>query len=63
MLGRPFEGQGRLLPAQEWLDTFGPFDESGKPIPLEEQPLTKAVVLRTPFSASARSMAPSTTSR
>ncbi len=43
LLGRPFEGQGHQLPPDEWLSTFGPFDESGAAIPLDEQPLTQAL--------------------
>jgi PAS domain-containing protein len=39
LLGRPFEEAG-ALPAQEWVNTFGPFGDDGGPLPLEEQPLT-----------------------
>ena len=42
LLGRPFEERARLSP-EEWLATFGPFDGSGDAIPLEDQPLTKAL--------------------
>ena len=41
-LGTPFEELGRT-PAREWLAKFGPFDESGKPMELEDSPLTKAL--------------------
>ena len=39
LLGRPFEETG-TLPAQDWVDTFGPFGEAGEPLPIETQPLT-----------------------
>jgi PAS domain-containing protein len=39
LLGISFEEAGRM-PAREWIGTFGPFDESGDPIPVEELPLT-----------------------
>ena len=39
LLGRRFEERG-AMPAAEWVEAFGPFDEDGNPIPLEEQPLT-----------------------
>jgi PAS domain-containing protein len=42
MLGVPFEETGRLTPDQ-WLGSFGPFDEAGKSIPLEKLPLTQAL--------------------
>ena len=41
-LGTPFEELGRT-PAEEWLETFGPFESSGSPLPIEESPLTKAL--------------------
>ena len=50
MLGRPFQGQDPMS-AADWLGTFGPFDESGRPIPLEEQPLTKALRANRPAHA------------
>jgi hypothetical protein len=28
---------------EEWTSKFGPFDEDGRPIPVDEQPLTKAL--------------------
>ena len=42
LLGSRFEETGSL-PAQEWLQKFGPVDESGEPIPIDEQPVTKAL--------------------
>src|SRR5690242_8474759 len=42
ILGRRFEETGRIS-AQEWTSTFGPFAEDGRPIPLEQQPLTIAL--------------------
>ena len=42
LLGRRFEETG-AMPAQDWLNAFGPVDENGDPIPLEEQPLTLAL--------------------
>ena len=29
------------MPAAEWTDTFGPFDEQGRHIPFDEHPLTR----------------------
>jgi len=42
LLGRRFEESGTLS-AEEWLNDFGPLDERGEPIPLEEQPVTIAL--------------------
>ena len=42
LLGRPFEDVGQLPPG-EWSASFGPLDDDGKPIPLEELPLTQAL--------------------
>ena len=42
ILGRRFEETGRMSP-EEWTSTFGPFAEDGRPIPLEQQPLTIAL--------------------
>jgi hypothetical protein len=50
LLARPFQEQGPMS-AEEWLNTFGPFDENGKPIPLEEQSLTKALRANRPAHA------------
>ena len=35
LLGRPFEDAGRMTP-EEWTSTYGPFDEDGQPIRLDE---------------------------
>jgi PAS domain-containing protein len=42
LLGRRFEETGAMS-AEDWLQQFGPLDEAGQPIPLEEQPLTLAL--------------------
>jgi PAS domain-containing protein len=42
LLGRRFEESGAMS-AQDWLDAFGPLDDSGEPIPIEDQPLTRAL--------------------
>jgi len=42
LLGRGFEESGPMS-AEDWLNDFGPLDESGEPIPFEEQPLTLAL--------------------
>jgi len=42
LLGASFEDAGRM-PAAQWLATFGPFDDSGEPMQLEDSPLTKAL--------------------
>jgi PAS domain-containing protein len=42
LLGRRFEESGTMT-AQDWLDAFGPFDDDGNAIPLEQQPLTQAL--------------------
>ena len=42
LLGMPFEDAGRM-PASEWLETFGPFTDSGEPMELEDSPLTQAL--------------------
>ena len=53
LLGRRFEGNGQMS-ASEWLATFGPFDpKTNEPIPLEEQPLTKALRANRPAHAKA----------
>jgi PAS domain-containing protein len=51
LLGRSFEETGHL-PAQEWVDTFGPLGEGGEPLPIEKQPLT--AMLRNNRAAHAR---------
>jgi PAS domain-containing protein len=42
ILGQRFEETGKI-PAQQWTSAFGPLDEDGRPIPLEEQALTMAL--------------------
>jgi len=42
LLGRPFEDAGRMSP-QEWTSTYGPFDDDGKPLELDELPTTRAI--------------------
>jgi PAS domain-containing protein len=53
LLGTPFEELGRT-PATEWLETFGPFEDSGEPMPLDESPLTKALRAGRPAHADFR---------
>jgi PAS domain-containing protein len=42
VLGRRFEESGAMS-AQSWVETFGPFGNDGKPIPVDKQPLTLAL--------------------
>lgn len=42
LLGKRFEELG-TVGAEEWGSMFGPFDESGEPIPYDELPLVSAV--------------------
>ena len=42
LAGMRFEETGPM-PAAEWTETFGPFDEEGRRIPFDEHPLTEAV--------------------
>ena len=42
VLGRRFEENGAMY-AEDWVQTFGPIDREGNPIPVEEQPLTAAL--------------------
>lgn len=42
LLGVPFEEMGRMDPT-EWIGSFGPFDDSGEPISVDELPLTAAL--------------------
>jgi PAS domain-containing protein len=53
LLGMSFEESGRMGP-EEWSRTFGPFDESGKQIPWEELPTTKALRAGRPYHADYR---------
>ncbi|HEX4720106.1 MAG TPA: hypothetical protein VH300_16400 [Thermoleophilaceae bacterium] len=42
LLGTRFEERG-VMPATEWVETFGPIDEVNEPIPIARQPLTTAL--------------------
>jgi PAS domain-containing protein len=42
LLGRPFEDVGQQ-PAGEWSSSFGPLDNDGQAIPIEDLPLTQAL--------------------
>jgi PAS domain-containing protein len=42
VLGRRFEERG-VMSAHEWVEEFGPIDDDGRPIPVEQQPLTAAL--------------------
>ena len=42
LLGMSFEESGKLGPG-EWGEKFGPFDDDGKPIPVEELSTTKTL--------------------
>jgi PAS domain-containing protein len=42
LLGRSFEDAGRMSP-DDWIATYGPFDDQGQPIPLDDLPGTQAV--------------------
>jgi PAS domain-containing protein len=42
VLGRRFEENGAMS-AQDWVQSFGPIDDDGNPIPVEKQPLTAAL--------------------
>src|SRR5688572_12162371 len=42
LLGRSFEDAGRMS-AEEWISTYGPVNEGGEPIPLDDLPGTQAV--------------------
>jgi PAS domain-containing protein len=42
LLGRRFEETGAMS-AEAWGEEFGPFDDEGRAIPLEERPLTTAL--------------------
>jgi len=42
LLGRPFEDVGQLPPG-EWSASFGPLDDEGTAIPIEDLPLTRAL--------------------
>ena len=53
LLGRRFEETGPMT-AAEWTQAFGPFDESGEPIPYEDTTLTEALRKNRPHHASFR---------
>ena len=57
VLGRRFEETGSLT-AQVWTSTFGPLDETGAPVPVEQQPLTKALRANRPGHARHRIRSP-----
>jgi PAS domain-containing protein len=42
LLGKRFEEAGRMRP-EEWSTAFGPIDQTGEPLALEELPLTIAL--------------------
>lgn len=42
LLGIPFEEAGQLGPT-DWISRFGPFDDEGEPIPIDQLPLTHAI--------------------
>lgn len=42
LLGVPFEETGRLDP-HDWISSFGPFDNAGEPIPVDDLELTSAL--------------------
>jgi PAS domain-containing protein len=50
LLGRRFEESGPMS-AEKWLSDFGPLDERGEPIPLEQQPITIALRANRPAHA------------
>jgi PAS domain-containing protein len=47
LLGVSFEEVGRMT-AEDWSSSFGPFDERGEPIPIDELPVTAALRDRRP---------------
>ena len=42
LLGLPFEDAGRMS-ADQWTGRFGPFDDAGEPIPIEDLELTQTL--------------------
>ena len=50
LLGRRFEEHGAMS-AQEWVEAFGPMNDDGTPIPIEQQPLTVALRANRPAHA------------
>jgi hypothetical protein len=53
LIGRRFEETGAMT-AGEWTRSFGPFDDKGDPLNLEETPLTLALRLGRPHHARLR---------
>lgn len=53
MLGRRYEEVGKLT-ASEWTRMFGPFDESGQPMPYEELDATHIVRANNPYHGNFR---------
>ncbi|HEY2769411.1 MAG TPA: hypothetical protein VGI87_02540 [Solirubrobacteraceae bacterium] len=43
LLGRSFEETGQM-PPEQWIATFGPFDDDGEPMPYESIPATQALL-------------------
>ena len=50
LLGRRFEESGAMS-AAEWVEAFGPFDDDGRPIPVEQQQITVALRRNRPAHA------------
>jgi PAS domain-containing protein len=50
LLGRRFEETGAMS-ANDWVELFGPLDDDGKPIPVEQQPMTLALRRNRPAHA------------
>lgn len=53
LLGRRFEETGAMS-AADWVAAFGPFDESGNPIPVDQQQVTIALRRNRPAHARER---------
>jgi PAS domain-containing protein len=53
LLGRSFEDIGRISP-EEWIATFGPFDDDGNPVALDQLPTTRSIVEGRPSHAKFR---------
>ena len=53
LLGMSFEESGKLAPG-EWSSMVGPFDSDGKPIEVEELPVTQALRDGRPFHSDYR---------
>jgi PAS domain-containing protein len=53
LLGRSFEDTGRMT-ADEWIETFGPFDENGNPLRLDALPTTQSIAVGRPLHADFR---------